>query len=248
MQSLETRDWPRSYDLCTICPMSIGQTPSVAGRGRDRDVVRAPPRARRRLPRTARRARAELGERSTSRRHRGRVVAQPPRRPARRRRAARREQLVQAVDALDPVELRRHLLGRYAWSWCTLAGSTTSRRRRRRRVGIRPAARASERTTAATRARRSASSSPLDPVETRDRIADAIAAGLARCSDLPPRRPRAAGERRGRPLEAHGRRTAIERLASGYRYVPEPEAERVVLIPHLEPTLPLVLAQHRSSG
>ena len=23
---------------------------------------------------------------------------------------------------MDPVELRRHLLGRYAWSWCTLAG------------------------------------------------------------------------------------------------------------------------------
>ena len=48
-------------------------------------------------------------------------------------------------------------------------------------------------------------------------------------------------------LERHPAATAIERLTSGYRYVPEPEAERVVLVPHLAPTLPLVLAQHRAS-
>src|SRR5207237_9431426 len=42
------------------------------------------------------------------------------------------------------------------------------------------------------------------------------------------------------PLEA------VDRL-TGYRYVPEPEAERVVLVPHLEPSPSLVLAQHRSS-
>src|SRR5688500_10576225 len=32
------------------------------------------------------------------------------------------ERLVEAVASMDAVELRRHLLGRYAWSWCTLAG------------------------------------------------------------------------------------------------------------------------------
>ena len=32
------------------------------------------------------------------------------------------ERLVEAVESMDAVELRRHLLGRYAWSWCTLAG------------------------------------------------------------------------------------------------------------------------------
>ena len=32
------------------------------------------------------------------------------------------ERLIAAVESMAPVELRRHLLGRYAWSWCTLAG------------------------------------------------------------------------------------------------------------------------------
>src|SRR5262245_4372113 len=32
------------------------------------------------------------------------------------------ERLVAALEAIDALELRRHLLGRYAWSWCTLAG------------------------------------------------------------------------------------------------------------------------------
>src|SRR5262245_51534801 len=33
-----------------------------------------------------------------------------------------RERLVDALGSLDGVEIRRHLLGRYAWSWCTLGG------------------------------------------------------------------------------------------------------------------------------
>ena len=32
------------------------------------------------------------------------------------------ERLVDALETIDGVELRRHLLGRFAWSWCTLAG------------------------------------------------------------------------------------------------------------------------------
>ena len=32
------------------------------------------------------------------------------------------ERLVAALEALDAVEFRMHLLGRYAWSWCALAG------------------------------------------------------------------------------------------------------------------------------
>jgi DNA-binding transcriptional ArsR family regulator len=40
---------------------------------------------------------------------------------------------------------------------------------------------------------------------------------------------------------------AIERIANGFRYVPEIEAERVVLIPHLDVGSGLVLAQHRGS-
>src|SRR5262245_27133409 len=35
------------------------------------------------------------------------------------------DRLVDSMRELDPVELRRHLLGRYAWSWCNLAGAET---------------------------------------------------------------------------------------------------------------------------
>jgi DNA-binding transcriptional ArsR family regulator len=158
------------------------------------------------------------------------------------------EHLLQAVDAVDPVELRRHLLGRHAWSWCTLAGIDD----------IEAAARgdgaASKRLLAHERyygghARASLGVLlALDPIETRDRIADAIAAGLG--SLVEPRTDRhlqAAADTALSALGADDARAAIARVATGYRYVPEPEAERVVLVPHLEPTLRLVLAQHRAS-
>ena len=88
----------------------------------------------------------------------------------------------------------------------------------------------------------------LDPQATRDRIADVIAAGARSLLDTGVTDgARRAAEAATSTLAAYPALTAIERLTSGYRYVPEPEAERIVLIPHLEPTLPLVLAQHRSS-
>ena len=158
------------------------------------------------------------------------------------------EELLRAVDGLDPVEVRRHLLGRYAWSWCTLAGVDD----------IEAAARgdgaASDRLLAHPRyygghaAESLSVLLALDPRETRERIADAIASGSRSLlgagadGDI-----RAAEDTARSLLETRPAETAIERLTSGYRYVAEPEAERIVLIPHLEPTLPLVLAQHRSS-
>ena len=90
-------------------------------------------------------------------------------------------------------------------------------------------------TTAATRARRSASCS-LDPVETRDRIADAIAAGLG--SLVEPAAAdhlRAAGETARTTVEADAGAPQSSASRPGYRYVPEPEAERVVLIPTSSP-------------
>ena len=158
------------------------------------------------------------------------------------------ERLLEAVESTDPVELRRHLLGRYAWSWCTLAGIDD----------IESAAGGDA--AAATRllahpryygghAKASLTDLlALDPAETRSRIAAAIEAGG---QSLPA--VRATDELRGAQetawalLEDRPGLAAIEHLAGGYRYVPEPEAERIVLVPHLEPSLPLVLAQHRSS-
>ncbi|HYI75604.1 MAG TPA: winged helix-turn-helix domain-containing protein [Gaiellaceae bacterium] len=157
------------------------------------------------------------------------------------------DELIRAVDAMDPVELRLHLLGRHAWSWCSLAGVDD----------IEAAAHGD--TSAATRllehpryygghARSSlATLLPLDPPETRNRIADAIAAGSRSLVDDATRRLAAAADTAESLLQARPASVAIEGLTNGYRYVPEPEAERVVLVPHLEPTLPLVLAQHRGA-
>ena len=158
------------------------------------------------------------------------------------------EHLLQAVDAMDPVELRLHLLGRHAWSWCTLAGIDDIEAASRGDAAAWARLLAHQRYYGGHARASLGVLLALDPVETRDRIADAIAAGLA--SLVQPgatEELRAAGETAQSTLDGHAASGAIERIATGYRYVPEPEAERVVLIPHLEPTLPLVLAQHRSS-
>jgi DNA-binding transcriptional ArsR family regulator len=158
------------------------------------------------------------------------------------------ENLLRTVDAIDPVELRLHLLGRHAWSWCTLGGI----------ADIESAARGDQaairRLLAHPRyygghARRSLGTLlSLDPAETRDRIADAIAIGSQHLVDPQAEGALRAAEDAARSLlDGEPVLSAIERIATGYRYVPEPEAERVLLIPHLEPELPLVLAQHRST-
>ena len=158
------------------------------------------------------------------------------------------ERLVEAVGSMDAVELRRHLLGRYAWSWCTLAGIDDIES-----AALGDAA-AAARLLAQPRyygGRARASLGvllALDPSETQERIAAALVAGAdslldpSAASALDAARKQATST-----LDTHQALAAVELVASGYRYVPEPEAERVILIPHLEPTSPLVLAQHRSS-
>ena len=158
------------------------------------------------------------------------------------------DELLRAVDSLEPVELRRHLLGRYAWSWCALAGIDDIEAAARGDGAASARLLAHPRYYGGHAAKSLSVLLALDPVETRERIADAIAAGSRSLlgagadNDI-----RAAENTAQSLLDTRPAGTAIERLTSGYRYVPEPEAERVVLIPHLEPALPLVLAQHRSS-
>jgi DNA-binding transcriptional ArsR family regulator len=158
------------------------------------------------------------------------------------------DRLLEAVESTDPVELRRHLLGRYAWSWCTLAGVDDIE------SAARGDAAAAARLLAHPRyygGHAKASLTvllALDPSETRRRIAAGIAAGA---QWLPAARARdelhAADKTATALLEARAPLVAIEHLTGGYRYVSEPEAERVVLVPHVETSLPLVLAQHRAS-
>lgn len=158
------------------------------------------------------------------------------------------EQLLQVVDAIDPVDLRLHLLGRHAWSWCTLGGVEDIEATARNDVAASARLLAQPRYYGGNAQSSLSVLLPLDPLETRERLADAIAAGLRSLPEAETAdRLRAAGEAARAALDARPALAAIEYLTGGYRYVPEPEAERVVLIPHLEPSLPLVLAQHRSA-
>jgi len=158
------------------------------------------------------------------------------------------DRLLGVLEAIDPVELRRHLLGRYAWSWCTLVGiddieaAASGDSAASRRLLAHPR-------YYGTHARDSLTVLvALEPEETRRRIRRAVDAGARTLIEegaaeaLEIAEARAAAALTGAsPLEA------IERVALGYRYIPEPEAERVLLIPHLEPGLSLVLAQHRAA-
>jgi DNA-binding transcriptional ArsR family regulator len=147
------------------------------------------------------------------------------------------------LAGLDPVELRRHLLGRHAWSWCGLAGADV--------IDAAAAGGASVFDQLVEHPRyygghaREALSAllPLSPAETQARILQAAEGHATRDFE----EGTAAAERVAMTLIASAAPLeAVERL-TGYRYVPEPEADRVVLIPHLQPKPSLVLAQHRGA-
>jgi DNA-binding transcriptional ArsR family regulator len=155
--------------------------------------------------------------------------------------------LGEAVEQMDPVDIRRHLLGGYAWSWCTLAGQDTIGGAA---AGDRAAGRkllAHERYYAG-RARDSLSVLlPLDPAETRDRLAHALELGGRLLVDATAEGLKAAATEARTTIASAPLDEAIELVTGGYRYAPEVEAEQVLLIPHLQPAPWLVLAQHRRS-
>jgi DNA-binding transcriptional ArsR family regulator len=159
-------------------------------------------------------------------------------------------QLVDEVERMDPLQLRRHLLGAYAWSWRTLGGADTIEAAA---AGDREAGRVllERERYYAGRARNSLSVLlPLDPEETRARLAHALSAGLRHL--IEPREEltaalESAAAAASTVLGEDGLSDPIEHVTAGYRYVAEPEAERVVLIPHIQAEPWLVLAQHRET-
>jgi ArsR family transcriptional regulator, arsenate/arsenite/antimonite-responsive transcriptional repressor len=158
------------------------------------------------------------------------------------------ERLVAALGELDPVDVRRHVLGRYAWSWCTLGGvddieaAAAGDRAAAERLRSRP------RYYGGHAEASLATIIELDGEEVRARLLEAVRAGAETLlPDAAAARLDAAARAAIDRIDGSPPLTAIERLTAGYRYHPEPEAERVVLVPHLEPALPLVLAQHRSA-
>jgi DNA-binding transcriptional ArsR family regulator len=154
-----------------------------------------------------------------------------------------RERLLEALAGLDPVELRRKLLGRYAWSWCGLVGADVIDAAAAGDKSVFDALLEHPRYYGGHAHEALAALLPLSPAETHRRILQTAEGHAARVSE----EGTAVAERVAATLIASaGPLEAVERL-TGYRYVPEPEADRVVLIPHLQPQPSLVLAQHRGA-
>ena len=233
------------YDLYSLCPMSIGQTQPVevaAGTGFALLVG---------LSAASRGPRGDLepaladaldavgdGEGETWLNLLGVALDAGPRYGS--------QQLLDALGTIEGVELRRHMLGRFAWSWCTLAGiddiesAAAGDRSASRRLLEHP------RYYGGHAAASLATLLPLDAQETQARLVQAVEAAQSLAGNSKAQLVAAAASADAALFEL-APLTAIERLTNGYRYVPEIEAERVVLIPHFEPALPLVLAQHRSA-
>jgi len=157
------------------------------------------------------------------------------------------DRLLAALAALDGVELRRHLLGRYAWSWCSLAGPDVIEAAAEgdgdagRELLAHPryyAGRAEDALSVLL---------ALGPEETKQRIVRAVETGVELIDEPSQQAVQVAEAEAEAALGELEPLAAIERLTAGYRYVPEPEAERVLLVPHLERTPQLVLAQHRDA-
>jgi DNA-binding transcriptional ArsR family regulator len=158
------------------------------------------------------------------------------------------ERLADALLSLDGLELRRHLLGRHAWSWCTLGGVDDIEAAAAGDPDAAARLLAKPRYYGGDAERALRVLIGLDADETQRRVVAAVEAG-ARALVAPDAEELLADALRAAEdaLAAEPIPDAIERLTTGYRYVPELEAGRVVLLPHLDSTLALVLAQHRSA-
>ncbi len=156
--------------------------------------------------------------------------------------AADLAELVDQVERIDPVQFRAAVLGLTAWSWRTVAGEHVIAAAV---AGDRSAQRellAHDRYYGGLAAKALATVMALDAEETRGRFLAALRSKEVGAvgDDL---------HRMAAALEAAATRdgweTAIE-VATGYRYLAEPEAARVVLLPHLAGA-GLVLAQHEAT-
>ena len=148
------------------------------------------------------------------------------------------------VAEMDPVELRLHLLGRHAWSWCTLVGADTIERAAAGDTESTRALLNHDRYYAGQAKAALSTLAGLEPEETRRRIGHALEVGARELKLVP---IETAAAEASAALEASPLDAAIQRLTAGYRYVPEVEAHAVLLIPHLQARPWLVLAQHRET-
>ena len=166
-------------------------------------------------------------------------------------RAADASAFVAAVGAVQPLELRRHLLGVYVPAWAGMMGVQTLEAAAR---GDEQAAKRlrSHKRYYGGRARESLTRwLPLTPAETKRRVVAALQAFADEVFG-----PREAELRDALRDQAAEKTLLAERVsagelitaaARGYVYDPEPEFARVVLVPHFAARPWTLLCQHRDA-
>lgn len=154
---------------------------------------------------------------------------------------------VDAVGAIDPAELRRHLVGVHVPAWREIAGAETLERAA---AGDRAAAAellGNERYYAGKAEAALGPILPLSPAQTKRRVVAALRRFVRGTFARQEAAVVALLEEDARARRALSGGALIASATGGYVYEPEPELPRVVLIPHVAASPWLLLCQHRET-
>ena len=181
-----------------------------------------------------------------------RGVAAPPRPRARASGAETRRSFVEAVARVDALELRRHLVGVYVPAWEGMVGADTlARAANGEPARNRGASRAPPLLRGPSRG--GAERAPRPFGEGDEAAADQPPSVVSGTRPSHRRRTTSSpsSKREAESVRALASTLAPQALISavtrGYLYEPEPEFERVVLVPHLAARPLLLLCQHRDA-
>jgi DNA-binding transcriptional ArsR family regulator len=154
---------------------------------------------------------------------------------------------VEAVAAIEPAELRRHLVGVYVPAWREVAGAETLERA----AAGDPAAAAellgNERYYAGRAQDALGPILPLSAAQTKRRVVAAIRRFVREDFAKQEEAVVALLEADARDRRTLSGEALIASATGGYVYEPEPELPRIVLIPHVAASPWLLLCQHRDT-
>lgn len=158
----------------------------------------------------------------------------------------------EGIARLDPVELRRHLVGLHVPAWVSLVGASTLERAATGDRGAIAKLLAHPRYYASRAADALPPLLKVPPAKTKQRVV----AVLRRFSTdvFAPREQEimapivdAAAAARELAATTPTLQALIEKVTRGYLYEPEPELDRMVLVPHIGARPLLLLCQHRDA-
>lgn len=157
---------------------------------------------------------------------------------------------VDAVSRVSPRELRRHVVGAYVPAWVGMVGAETLERGAAGDEAAIGTLLAHPRYYAGRADESLGALLPLSARETKARLLGALERfaeeAFAPQEDEVVGRLRAAAERTRELSRTLAPEAVIEQVTAGYVYEPEPELDRVLLVPHLAARPALLLCQHRT--